>query len=41
MGYHMRAALFRWSVFFGEVSDVELELSVSFEQLTLHHNIAV
>lgn len=41
LDYHMLATSFRSSVFFGEVSDVELGLSVSFDQLTLHRDIAV
>lgn len=41
MEYHTPATLFRSSVFFGEVSDVELELSVAFDQLALHRDITV
>ncbi len=37
----MLATSFRSSVFFGEVSDVELGLSVSFDQSPLHRDIAV
>ena len=41
MDYHMLTTSFRSSVLFGEVSDVELGLSVSIDQLTLHRDIAV